>query len=109
MDHPGSVGPGRSQTEETNPLVFAQEYCAEFVDWSGVAFFSREKLLVDDQPVPPPSRCDAVFGGLDPPFKTGTDNDGTAVTFFGYDEHAPVPLVILDWDIDQIEGAVLES
>ena len=44
-----------------DPLVFAQEYCAEFVDWSGVAFFSREKLLVDDQPVPPPSRCDAVF------------------------------------------------
>jgi Metallo-beta-lactamase superfamily len=30
-------------------------------------------------------------------------------TFFGYDEHAPIPLVILDWDIDQIEGAVLES
>ena len=31
------------------------------------------------------------------------------MTFFGYDEHAPIPLVILDWDIDQIEGAVLES
>ena len=92
-----------------DPLVFAQEYCAEFVDWSGVAFFSREKLLVDDQPVPPPSRCDAVFAVIDTAVKTGTDNDGTAVTFFGYDEHAPIPLVILDWDIDQIEGAVLES
>ena len=92
-----------------DPLVFAQEYCAEFVDWSGVAFFSREKLLVDDQPVPPPSRCDSVFAVIDTAVKTGTDNDGTAVTFFGYDKHAPIPLVILDWDIDQIEGAVLES
>ena len=46
---------------------------------------------------------------IDTAVKTGTDNDGTAVTFFGYDKHAPIPLVILDWDIDQIEGAVLES
>jgi phage terminase large subunit-like protein len=92
-----------------DPLVFAQEYCAEFVDWSGVAFFSREKLLVDDQPIPPPSRCDYVFAVIDTAVKTGTDNDGTAVTFFGYDQHAPIPLVILDWDIDQIDGAVLEG
>jgi hypothetical protein len=26
---------------------------------------------------------------IDTAVKTGTDNDGTAVTFFGYDEHAP--------------------
>ena len=92
-----------------DPLVFAQEYCAEFVDWSGVAFFSREKLLVDGQPVPPPGRCDSVFAVIDTAIKTGTDNNGTAVTFFGYDKHAASPLVILDWDIEQIEGAVLEG
>ena len=92
-----------------DPLVFVQEYCAEFVDWAGVAFFSREKLLVDDEPVPPPSRCDFVFAVIDTAVKTGTDNDGTAVTFFSYDKHAAISLVILDWDIDQIEGAVLES
>jgi hypothetical protein len=74
-----------------DPLVFAQEYCAEFVDWSGVAFFSREKLLVDEQPVPPPSRCDSVFAVIDTAVKTGTDNDGTAVTFFGYDLTCPLP------------------
>ena len=78
-----------------DPLVFAQEYCAEFVDWSGVAFFSREKLLVDDQPVPTPNRCDSVFAVIDTAVKTGTDNDGTAVTFFSYDNHAAIPLVIL--------------
>jgi hypothetical protein len=91
-----------------DPLVFAQEYCAEFVDWSGVAFFSREKLLVDDQPVPTPNRCDSVFAVIDTAVKTGTENDGAAVTFFSYDRYATISLVILDWGIDQIEGAVLE-
>jgi hypothetical protein len=51
----------------------------------------------------------AVFAVIDTAVKTGTVNDGTAVTFFGYDQHAPIPLLILDWDIDQIESAVLES
>jgi terminase large subunit-like protein len=91
-----------------DPLVFAQEYGAEFVDWSGVAFFNREKLLVDNQPVPTPSRCDSVFAVIDTAVKTGTDNDGTAVAFFSYDKHAATPLVILDWGVDQIEGAILE-
>jgi hypothetical protein len=39
-----------------NPLVYAQEYLAQFVDWSGVAFFSREKLLVQGHPVSFPTR-----------------------------------------------------
>ena len=89
--------------------MVAQEYCAEFVDWSGVAFFSREKLLVDDQSVLLPRRYESVFAVIDTAVKTGTDNDGTAVTFFGYDNHTPIPLVILDWDIEQIEGAFLET
>ena len=38
--------------KDNDPLVYAQEYTAEFVDWSGVAFFSREKLLVENRPVP---------------------------------------------------------
>jgi hypothetical protein len=59
------------------PLVYAQEYLAEFVDWSGAAFFSREKLLHDGQPVPFPSRCDVVFAVIDTASKTGTDNDAS--------------------------------
>jgi TrbL/VirB6 plasmid conjugal transfer protein len=35
---------------ENDPLVYAQEYQAEFVDWAGVGFFSREKLLQDCHP-----------------------------------------------------------
>ena len=72
--------------DDNDPLVYAQEYLADFVDWSGVAFFSREKLLVDNQPLPYPSVCDGVFAVIDTASKTGTDNDATAVTFFAVNE-----------------------
>ncbi len=93
---------------ENDPLVYAQEYLAEFVDWSGVAFFSREKLLQDGLPLPYPKFCDSVFAVIDTASKTGTEHDGTAVTFFAHNAHPGSHLVILDWDIVQIEGATLE-
>jgi phage terminase large subunit-like protein len=95
--------------KDNDPLVFAQEYLAEFVDWSGVAFFSREKLLVGGQPLPLRTRCDTVFAVIDTASKTGTDNDATAVTFLAVDRAGKIPLLILDWDILQIEGALLET
>ncbi|MFT4115980.1 hypothetical protein [Bradyrhizobium sp.] len=95
---------------DNDPLVYAQEYEAEFVDWSGVAFFSRDKLLDDGQPVAYPRRCDAVYAVIDTASKTGTEHDATAVTYFAIDRHGPnSPLIILDWDIAQIEGATLET
>jgi phage terminase large subunit-like protein len=95
--------------KDNDPLVYAQEYLAEFVDWSGAAFFSREKLLDWGQPVPFPSNCDAVFAVIDTASKTGTDNDATAVTFFASNRFHRFRLLILDWDIVQIEGAILET
>ena len=95
--------------KDNDPLVYSQEYMAEFVDWSGAAFFSREKLLFDGQPLPLPARCDGVFAIIDTASKTGTDNDATAVIFFASDSVGRTRLLILDWDIAQIEGAVLET
>jgi hypothetical protein len=95
--------------KDNDPLVHAQEYLAEFVDWAGVAFFSREKLLVENQPLPLPAHCDSVFAIIDTASKTRTDNDATAVTFFAYDRNGKPPLLILEWDIAQIEGATLET
>jgi hypothetical protein len=96
---------------DNHPLVFQQEYLAEFVDWSGVAFFQRDKMLVDGKPVAYPAHCDAVFTVIDTASKTGTDNDGTAATHYAKTRPGlgPHPLVILDWDIQQIEGAMLEE
>jgi len=96
--------------KDNDPLVYQQEYLAEFVDWSGVAFFSREKLLDQGQPVPYPRTCESVFAVIDTASKTGTDNDATAVTYFALNRRlGHFPLVILDWDITQIEGAILET
>jgi hypothetical protein len=94
---------------DNDPLVYAQEYLAEFVDWSGVAFFAREKLLDHDRPLPYPKSCDCVFAVIDTASKTGTENDATAVTFFAYTSYGTLPLLILDWDITQIEGSLLET
>lgn len=93
-----------------HPLVFAQEYMAEFVDWSGVAFFDKMKLLVNGQPAPDFIICDTVYAIVDSAAKTGSENDGTAVIYFALSSANPdYPLVILDWDIAQIEGALLET
>lgn len=94
---------------DTQPLVYQQEYLAEFVDWSGASFFSKDAMLVAGQPVEPPARCDAVFAIIDTATKTGKDNDGTAVTYFAVTKVGGYPLVVLDWDIAQIEGALLET
>jgi hypothetical protein len=94
---------------DNDPLVYAQEYLAEFVDWSGAAFFSREKLLEQGQPIPYPKSCACVFAVIDTASKTGTDHDATAVTFYAKGHSKTFPLMILDWDIVQIEGATLET
>jgi hypothetical protein len=93
-----------------DPLVYAQEYLAEFVDWAGVGFFARDRLLNNGQPVPYPARCDCVFAVIDTASKTGTEHDATAVTFFARTlAGGRFPLLILDWNIAQIEGAFLET
>lgn len=96
-----------------HPLVFKQEYLAEFVDWSGVAFFELSKMLDrNGLPAPYPRSCDAVFAVMDSATKTGTANDGTAVTYWAYGRNLSVAgtpqLVLLDWEIIQIQGAMLE-
>jgi hypothetical protein len=95
--------------KENHPLVYRQEYLAEFVDWSGVQFFSLDKMLVNMQPVPWPDRCDAVFAIIDTAIKTGKENDGTAVSYYAINKYVGHSLVALDWDIIQIEGSLLEE
>jgi len=95
--------------DDNHPLVYQQEYLAEFVDWSGVAFFSLDKMLENGLPVAYPTHCDGVFAIIDTAVKTGKDNDGTAVLYCARSKFFGHPLTILDWDIVQIEGALLET
>ena len=92
-----------------NPLVFQQEFLAEFVDWSGVAFFALESLLVDGAALPMPSRPGAVFATVDTAIKTGREHDGTAVCYWAVSRFGPHQLILLDWDLVQIEGGLLET
>lgn len=92
-----------------HPLVFDQEYRALFVDFSGVAFFGSNKLLIDGAGVAWPTHCDQVFAVIDSAVKGGKEHDGTAVTYWAQSNAAiGHPLVMLDWDIVQIDGALLE-
>lgn len=88
-------------------LVYQQEYLAEFVDWSGTAFFSQDKMLEDGKPVPVPEKADQVFAVIDTASKDGAQHDGTAVIYYARSKYAGVPLVILDWDVIQIEASLL--
>jgi len=90
------------------PLVYQQEYLAEFVDWSGVAFFALHNMLVENKPVSYPIICDNVFATIDTATKTGKKNDGTGVSFWARSRHVGHSLVLLDWDYIQIEGSILE-
>jgi hypothetical protein len=92
-----------------HPLVFDQEFMANFVDWTGVAFFGKDKLLHDGKPVIWPEHVDCVFATVDSAVKAGTEHDGTAVCYWSLSKHHGHPLVLLDWDIVQIEGALLEA
>jgi hypothetical protein len=95
--------------KENHPLVFKQEYLAEFVDWSGEAFFSLDKLLVEGKAIPMPTVLDGVFAVIDTAVKGGIEHDGTAVIYCGINHFYGQPLIILDWDIVQIDGAMLEN
>lgn len=89
---------------KSHPLVFLQEYRAQFVDWSGVAFFSEDKLFEDGAPIAFPVHCDQVFGVLDTAIKDKSKNDGSGITFFAGSEHDRIKLAILDFDYIQMKG-----
>lgn len=100
------------ERKNNDPRVFQQEFLAQFVDWSGEAFFSKDKLLLNGKPVPWPAKCDAVLAIIDSAVKTGKENDGTAVLYCAFSKFGFGPaykLVMLDWDLVQIEGALLEK
>jgi hypothetical protein len=94
---------------EHPPLVYQQEFCAEFVDWSGAAFFTVESLTDHGVGVAEPEICDGVFLFIDSAMKTGKENDGTASLIVAYQRWPKPRMWLLDWDIIQIEGAMLET
>jgi hypothetical protein len=92
-----------------SPEVFRQEFLAEWIDWSGSCFFSKEKCLVNNEPVDFPDKCDYIFAVIDSAVKSGLEHDGTAVTIFAVNKYFGHRLIILDWEILSVDGALLEN
>lgn len=99
--------------KKCTPLVYQQEYLAQFVDWSGEAFFALDKWLVDGQPVPMPARSVMVLAFLDTAQKSGQEHDGTAalycavVDYFVPTQHQK--LILIDYDYVQINSDLLPT
>ncbi|EJJ8815142.1 hypothetical protein OL190_001476 [Salmonella enterica] len=91
------------------PLVVRQEYNAEFVDWRGQNFFKLDWILEDGAPVDYPFSCDTVYGVVDCAQKGKIQNDGSACIWFALDNLPSPHLIILDWDIIQIDGYFLKD
>lgn len=99
----------RERRKITHPLVWQQEFLAEFVDWSGVAFFALNSITNEGAGVEPPGTVDYVFAIVDSATKTGKDRDGTGVVYYAAHKHgAQHKLTILDYDVQQIPGDLLE-
>ncbi|NYH13551.1 hypothetical protein [Paraburkholderia bryophila] len=85
------------------PLVFQQEYEAQFVSWSGVSLFKLPDLLVDGHGVSYPQVCEAVLATVDTAVKDGAGNDGCGVVYWAINKYGiGEPLTVLDWSIEQI-------
>lgn len=101
-----------SLKERYHPLVFQQEFDAEFVDWSGEAFFSQDSFLLDGVPIVMPTAVNYVFATIDTTMKGGYGNDGTAVSYWATQNvtnyPGQSPLMLIDWDLVEHEGSMLE-
>jgi len=75
----------------------------------GSAFFDISNVLSDNKPIDIKGPIDAVFATIDTAIKTGKKNDGTAVCIWGVHKSWPHHLTLLDWDIIQVEGSLLEA
>ena len=91
---------------ESNPLSWNSLFQQRPRPLEG-SFFEVEHLLVNGQPVDMPQRIHVVFAVIDTALKTGKKNDGTGVVYFGFTRGGR--LTILDWDYQQIKGAMLEQ
>lgn len=76
---------------------------------AGTEFFSAAQLLDNGKPLDAPKHCQAVFAVIDSATKTGKEHDATACVYYAYEQFPQKRLLILDWDIVQIEGALLET
>lgn len=96
------------ERKTAHPLVWKQEFLAEFVSWDSESFFRLDYFLQDGKPVEFPTKCDAVFAIMDCAVKSGSTNDATAILYCATSAFYGHRLVWLDYEMHSIEAASLE-
>ena len=99
------------EKRSNHPLVWRQEFEAEFTSLDAAALIDVTKLLQSDgEPWPEPERLDLMFVVIDSAIKTGASADGTAALFCAVTGQHPTQrrLWLLDYDIVQVTAGVLE-
>ncbi len=93
-----------------HPLIYRQEFEAEFVDLSGVGLFMVERMLQPDgTPWNMPAALNYVFAVVDSGVKGGVEHDASAAVFFGVQGWGERrTLYILDWEAVELGAASLE-
>jgi hypothetical protein len=103
---PGEIEALRAQH---NPLVFAQEFEAQFVNLAGVGLFDVAAMLNKGEPWPTPELFDTVFATLDSGVRGGQTHDASAVVYCGLNMAvAPLGLYLLDWEAVELGAGDLE-
>jgi hypothetical protein len=98
-----------SLRSQHNPLVFAQEFEAQFVNLAGVGLFDISKMLNKGEPWETPEHFDIVFATLDSGVKGGQEHDASATVYCGLNAaFAPYGLYILDWEAVELGAGSLE-
>jgi hypothetical protein len=109
------------ETVEQNKIelgehAYSTQYQQQAKAREGAFFFNPEHFLVEVEidgtktmvPAEAPTLCDSVFAVIDTASKIGKQRDGTGCTWFAYTKYPKEQLRIIDWDLIQIEAAVLE-
>lgn len=109
----------RTSVEQTKLEVGPHAYATQFQQQpkarEGAYFFKMEhileEVLVGEEkqrvPLDYPKPCEAVFAVVDSASKTGKQNDATGVTYYALVSYPVKKVVVLDWDITQIEANLL--
>jgi len=123
IDFPAILPDGRALWEDRFPLEVLEQIRRTLGerDWEslymqrprppGGSFFSIDSFLVGGEPIPDEKlvRVDSIYAVVDTAAKTGKTRDGVGVVYFARTRAGITPLAILDWDLHQMEGAMLET
>jgi phage terminase large subunit len=69
----------------------------------------QNDMLAGQAGVDYPNMCDCVFAAVVANMKPGKDTDGAAIVYCAHTTRRGYPLIVLDWDITEIDNRLLDN